>query len=179
MLTERTYLLALSATIGTALAGSDSLRTILQRCAEATVEHLGVAAAAIWTQKPEEHMLELQATAGIYTPLSGLYDFIQVGQGEIGLVAQECQPYVTNAISQDQRLHDKAWAQRVGVVAFAAYPLIVENRSWESWPCLPDVPLPPLRCARCFGSRASWPWGSIAVYCRCPGPLSRQRGAHE
>jgi signal transduction histidine kinase len=128
LLTERTYLLALSATIGTALAGSDSLRTILQRCAEATVEHLGVTAAAIWTQKPEEHVLELQATAGIYTPLSGLYDFIQVGQGEIGLVAQECQPYVTNAISHDQRLQDKAWAQRVGVVAFAAYPLIVENR---------------------------------------------------
>jgi signal transduction histidine kinase len=127
-LTERTYLLALSATIGTALAGSDSLRTILQRCAEATVEHLGVTAAAIWTQKPEEHVLELQATAGIYTPLSGLYDFIQVGQGEIGLVAQECQPYVTNAIAHDQRLQDKAWAQRVGVVAFAAYPLIVENR---------------------------------------------------
>jgi two-component system NtrC family sensor kinase len=128
LLTERTYLLALSATIGTALAGSNSLRTILQRCAEATVEHLGVAATAIWTQKPEEHVLELQATAGIYTPLSGLYDFIQVGQGDIGLVAQECQPYVTNAISHDRRLQDKAWAQRVGVVAFAAYPLIVENR---------------------------------------------------
>ena len=128
LLAERTYLLALSATIGTALAGSDSLRTILQRCAEATVEHLGVAAAAIWTQKPEEHVLELQATAGIYTPVSGLYDFIQVGQGEIGLVAQERQPYITNAISHDQRLQDKAWAQRVGVVAFAAYPLIVENR---------------------------------------------------
>jgi signal transduction histidine kinase len=128
LLAERTYLLSLSATIGTALAGSDSLRTILQRCAEATVEHLGVAAASIWTQKPEDHVLELQATAGIYTPLSGLYDFIQVGQGEIGLVAQECQPYITNAISHDQRLQDKAWAQRVGVVAFAAYPLIVENR---------------------------------------------------
>jgi signal transduction histidine kinase len=128
LLTERTYLLSLSAAVGTALAGSDSLRTILQRCAEATVYHLGIAAAAIWTRKPEADVLELQATAGIYTPLSGLYEFTQVGQGEIGLIAQECRPYVTNAIATDVRLRDKAWAQRVGVVAFAGYPLVVENR---------------------------------------------------
>jgi signal transduction histidine kinase len=127
LLTERAYLLALSAAVGTALAGSDSLRTILQRCAEAMMHHLGVAAAAIWTRKPEGDLLELQAMAGIYTPLSGLA-FTQVGQGEIGLIAQGCQPYVTNAIAADARLHDKAWAQRVGVVAFAGYPLLVENR---------------------------------------------------
>jgi signal transduction histidine kinase len=127
-LTERAYLLALSAAVGTALAGNDSLRTILQRCAEAAVQHLGVAAAAIWTRKPEEHLLELQAMAGIYTPLGGCYEFIQVGQGAIGRIAQECQPYVTNAVVGDPRLPDKAWAQRVGAVAFAGYPLIVENR---------------------------------------------------
>ena len=128
LLTERTYLLALSAAVGTALAGSDSLRTILLRCAEAMVQHLGVAAAAIWTRKPAGDVLELQAMAGIYTPLNSLYEFTQVGQGEIGLMAQACQPYVTNTIAADTRLHDKAWAQRVGVVAFASYPLLVENR---------------------------------------------------
>ena len=128
LLTERAYLLALSAAVGTALAGSDSLRTILQRCAEAMMHHLGVASAAIWTRKPEGDLLKLQAMAGIYTPLSGLYEFTQVGQGEIGLIAQACQPYVTNAIAADARLHNKAWAQRAGVVAFAGYPLLVENR---------------------------------------------------
>ena len=60
--------------------------------------------------------------------MGSCYEFIQVGQGDIGRIAQECQPYVTNAIANDPCLPDKAWAQRVGAVAFAGYPLIVENR---------------------------------------------------
>jgi signal transduction histidine kinase len=128
LLTERTYLLSLSAAIGMALAGNDSLRTILQRCSEAIVQHLGIAAVAIWTRKPEEPILEFQATAGIYTPMMGLYDFVPVGHGTIGLIAQEGQPYITNAISADPRFQEKTWAQRIGIVAFAGYPLIVENR---------------------------------------------------
>lgn len=128
LLAERTHLLALSAEVGAALAGSDSLRTSLQRCAEALVQHLGVAMAGIWTLKPAEHVLEIQASAGIYSPLMIPDGFVPVDKSAIGFIAQERQPYVTNTVRNEPRLCDTAWAQRTGITAFAGYPLVVEDR---------------------------------------------------
>ena len=127
-LDEKTRLLALSADVGTALAGNDSLRTILQRCVEAMVRHLNAALACIWTLQAEANTLEMQANAGIYLHLGGLQGEIPIGTSEIGLIAQERRPYVTNSILADPRISDQAWAERSGLVAFAGYPLTVENR---------------------------------------------------
>jgi transcriptional regulator with GAF, ATPase, and Fis domain len=128
MLAERTHLLALSTTVGAALAGNDSLRTSLQRCAEALVQHLGVAAACIWTLDTEAKVLRMQASAGVYTPLGNIHGSVRVGESAVGVIARECQPYVTNTVLDDTGLPDKAWAQRTGVTAFAGYPLVVEDR---------------------------------------------------
>jgi signal transduction histidine kinase len=128
LLDEKAHLLALSAEVGTALAGSDSLRTSLQRCAEALVQHLGVAVACIWTLKPGAYVLELQANAGIHSPLVTLDGFVPVEKSQLGFIAQKRQPYVTHTILDDSWLHDKAWAQQTGMVAFAGYPLVVEDR---------------------------------------------------
>ena len=127
-LEETTRLLALSADVGTALAGSDSLRTILQRCAEALVEHLNAALACIWTIGEDDQMLEMQASAGIYLHLDGPHGYVPMGNSEIGLIAQERHPYITHNVLEDTRIRDKAWAERTGLVAFAGYPLTVEDR---------------------------------------------------
>ena len=127
-LEEKTRLLALSAAVGTALAGSDSLRTILQRCAEALVEHLNAALACIWTLGEDDQMLEMQASAGIYFHLDGPHGHVPVDNSEIGLIARERHPYITHNVLEDTRIRDKAWAQRTGMVAFAGYPLTVEDR---------------------------------------------------
>src|SRR5688500_6289977 len=126
-LEESTRLLALSADVGTALAGSDSLRTILQRCAEALVEHLNAALACIWTLGEDDQMLEMQASAGIYLHLDGPHGYVPIGNSEIGLIAQERHPYITHNVLEDTRIRDKAWAERTGLVAFAGYPLTVED----------------------------------------------------
>ena len=82
----------------------------------------------IWTLSEEEDVLELQASAGMYTRLDGAYSQIPVGNYKIGLIAQERHPYLTNDIPGDPRIHDKEWAKREGMVAFAGYPLVVEDR---------------------------------------------------
>jgi transcriptional regulator with GAF, ATPase, and Fis domain len=128
VLAEYNDLLALSAAVGTALAGHDSLRTTLQRCAEAMVEHLGVSSAGIWTRQPEAAVLEMQASAGQYLPFNAPDGIITVGQSEVGRIAQDRHPYVTNAVLDDPQVEDKAWAQRMGVMAFAGYPLLIEDR---------------------------------------------------
>ncbi len=43
-------------------------------------------------------------------------------------MALERRPHLTNEVSSDHLLHDKEWARREGVVAFAGHPLLVEER---------------------------------------------------
>jgi PAS domain S-box-containing protein len=99
----------------------------LQRTTEVLVRHLGAAFARIWTLNESEQVLELQASAGLYTHLDGGHSRVPVGQYKIGLIAQERRPHLTNDVLNDAPVSDKAWARREGMVAFAGYPLLVEQ----------------------------------------------------
>lgn len=128
MLAERTRLLSLSATVATALAGSDSLQAILQRCAEALAQHLNVAAACLWTLGAGEKRLALRARAGIHIPVGDLDGAVRVGDATIGGIARQRQAFVSNRVTDDIGLPDGTWLERAGIRAFAGYPLIVEDR---------------------------------------------------
>ena len=136
------HLLSLSATVGTALAGSDSLHGILQRCTEALVQHLGVGSACIWTLDAEGKRLDMQAQAGMYTPVDHVYGSLASGETIIGRIAQERQPYVTTAVINDALLNVSDWAQRTGMTVFAGYPLIVEDRVIGVMAMFADRPFP-------------------------------------
>jgi PAS domain S-box-containing protein len=125
---ERARLAELGRDVGLALTRGDSLRGILQPCAEALVQHLDAALARIWTLGPGEDILVLQASAGLSTRIDGSHSRVPVGRLEIGLIAQERRPQLTNDLLGDPRLSDPGWARREGMVAFAGYPLVVEDR---------------------------------------------------
>src|SRR5208283_1039118 len=127
-LVERARLAALGADIGIALTRGGSLREVLRGCSEAIVQHLDVAFARIWTPNPQQDVLELQASAGMYTHIDGPHGRIPFGHLQIGLIAQERRPHLTNAVIDDPRVGDQEWAQREGMVAFAGYPLVVNDR---------------------------------------------------
>jgi len=128
MLAQTARLALLGAEVGVALTQKADLREILQHCAESMVHHLDAAFARIWTLDRGGTVLELQASAGLYTHLDGPHGRIPVGQFKIGLIAQERRPHLTNAVWDDPRVGDKEWARREGMVAFAGHPLIVEGR---------------------------------------------------
>ncbi len=119
---------ALRAEVSAALAEGGSLRSILQRCTEGLVRHLEAAFARIWTVNEEEDVLELEASAGIYTHLDGPHSRVPLGEYKIGLIAQERRPHLTNDVLDDPRISDKKWAKREGMVSFAGYPLVVEGQ---------------------------------------------------
>ncbi len=127
-LAEKARLTALASDVAVAITRGNHLAQTLQRCAEAFVRHLDAAFARIWTLNDEENVLELQASAGLYTHLDGPHGRVPVGKFKIGLIAQERQPHLTNAVSGDPRVGDQEWARREGMVAFAGYPLLVEDR---------------------------------------------------
>ena len=111
-----------------ALSHPTHLGEILRGCTEAIVRRLDVAFARIWLLNKEENVLELQASAGMYTRLDGSYSRIPVGELKVGWIAREKKAHLTNDVLNDPRVHDKRWARDNGMVAFAGYPLIVEDR---------------------------------------------------
>ncbi|MEG4809729.1 PAS domain S-box protein [Microcoleus sp. F8-D3] len=127
-LAEQLKLSIFTADVGIGLTQNQTLLATLQYCADAVVRHLDAAFARIWTLNEEGNVLELQASAGIYTHIDGAHSRIAVGEFKIGLIALKRQPHITNSVQEDPRIQDKEWAAREGMVAFAGYPLIVDNQ---------------------------------------------------
>ncbi len=120
---------ALRAEVAAALAESGiPLRALLQRSTEATVEHLDAALARVWTLNSAENVLELQASAGLYTDLHDEYARIPVGHLKAGLIAKDRVPHLSNNVQTDEDIGDSEWARREGLVSYVGYPLIVEDR---------------------------------------------------
>jgi PAS domain S-box-containing protein len=124
---EQTRIAAFTVDIGAALTGDGDLRRTLARCAQAMVDHLGAAFGRIWTLNPRENVLELQASAGLYTHLDGEHARVPVGRFKIGLIAEERRPHITNDALADPRVSDRDWARRERMVAFAGHPVVVEG----------------------------------------------------
>lgn len=126
-LLERTRLVQLSSDVGLALTRDGTLAEVLHECAQALVRHLNAAFARIWILNQDQDVLELQASAGIYTNLDGFHSQVPVGKFKIGLIAEQRQPHLTNAVIGDPRIHDQEWARQAKMVAFAGYPLAVKD----------------------------------------------------
>ena len=92
------------------------------------MHHLDAAFARIWTHNEREKVLELQASAGMYTHIDGPHGRVPVGKFKIGLIAEERKPHLTNSVIGDPRVPEQEWARREGLVAFAGYPLIIGDR---------------------------------------------------
>jgi hypothetical protein len=122
---ERHRLATLVADVGVALTGAESLRQGLQQCAEILVRDLNAALARIWTVNEEDKVLELQASAGMYTHLDGGHARVPMGQLKIGRIAENGAPHLTNTLEQDSWVGDPEWVRREGLAAFAGYPLRV------------------------------------------------------
>jgi PAS domain S-box-containing protein len=121
---ERHRLAALVAEVGVALTGAESLRRGLQQCAEILVRDINAAFARIWTVNEADKVLELQASAGMYTHLDGGHARVPMGH-RLGHIAENGEPHLTNTVQQDSWVGDPQWARREGMVAFAGYPLKV------------------------------------------------------
>src|SRR5438874_2635176 len=127
-LLERARLAELTSDVGIALTQSGGLRAMLQLCAEALVRHLDVALARIWTLDDAGEVLELQASAGMYTHIDGAHSHVPLGCYKIGVIARDRRPQLTNQVVGDPQIHDQEWVRREGLVAFAGYPLVLHDR---------------------------------------------------
>jgi two-component system CheB/CheR fusion protein len=126
-LAQRARISAMRAEIGSALTRDDGLQRVLQVCTQSLVDHMGVSFARIWTLNREQNMLELCASAGLYTHLDGPHGRIRLGELKIGRIAETRVPLLTNDVQHDPHISDPQWARREGMVGFAGYPLVVSD----------------------------------------------------
>jgi len=127
-LEERARLAELGAEVGVALTRNIPLPVMLSQSAKCVVRHLDAAFVRIWMVGASGDTLELQASAGMYTHLDGPHSRVPFGSLKIGLIAQERRPHLTNSVIGDASVGDQEWAKREGMVAFAGYPLLVDDR---------------------------------------------------
>jgi PAS domain S-box-containing protein len=72
-----------------------------------------------------EQCLHLMASSGRYTHTDGSHKRVPFGCYKIGRVASGEEPrFLTNDAINDPRIHDKEWARRLNLVAFAGYQLL-------------------------------------------------------
>ncbi len=127
MLLKRANLSAFVADIGIVLTESGPLQTILQRCTEIMIIRLDIVLARIWIYKDYENILELSACTGIYTLSDSPQQRLLPGEFEAGMIAQKRRRHNSNTID-DLHFNDRKWATQKGIVSFAGYPIVVENR---------------------------------------------------
>lgn len=126
-LAERVKLADFRAAVDTVLTQSYTLLELMRGCTDAIVQHLNAAFARIWILNKPENILELQVSSGMYTHIDGPHRCVPVGQLKIGLIAQEGKPHFTNSLQTDPHISHQEWARQEGMIAFAGYPLTVED----------------------------------------------------
>ncbi|HEU0036919.1 MAG TPA: GAF domain-containing protein [Kofleriaceae bacterium] len=113
--------------IGDALTREESLSAALERCTGAMVRNLDAAVARIWTVDEHEQLLELCGSAGVDMPEPALRR-VRFGEHRIGQIAEDGTPYLTNDVATDPTVGANMWTKRERLVAFAGYPLRIEDR---------------------------------------------------
>jgi PAS domain S-box-containing protein len=126
-LKEQAHLHSFCARIGKHLIESRDLADMLRGCTQTMVDDLGAAFARIWILNEQDNVLELQASSGLYTHVNGRHARIPLGSLKIGRIAAERRPTLTNHVIGDPCVPEQEWARREGMVAFAGYPLIIDD----------------------------------------------------
>ncbi len=117
---------ALRADVQAAVSGGAdcSLRSVLQRSAEAIVHRLDSDLARIWTYNDRLNLLELQASAGFSKRLDDRQARLPIGNNAIGRIAQKLTSQLANPVSDEDRLEMFAH----GSESLAGCPLVVDGR---------------------------------------------------
>ncbi|HMJ66335.1 MAG TPA: PAS domain S-box protein, partial [Candidatus Binatia bacterium] len=118
---EQARLAAFGTAVGLTLTRRDSLEVILGRCTSAMVEYLRATLARIWIFDPEEKILKVRATTGLGS---------EAINKKVPAIAAELscgQPTVVNQIAVSGSA-DEEWLQRERIVAYAGYPLTLEDQ---------------------------------------------------
>ena len=138
---EQARLAGFGAEVGLALTRRASLTAILDKCAKAMVQYLNAELAQIFTFDSKSNTFEPAATAGpIFETYPSLHQLpmMRLDSAE----AAEGKPIIVRQLLGSERMVNPEWIKRGGVVAYAAYPLILEEKLLGLMSIFTRAPLP-------------------------------------
>lgn len=122
---EQARLAAFGAEVGLTLTRRDALDALLGGCAKAMLQYLNASVAQVFTFDPRKRVFERRATACIDGKNAG-------GDGpkvKLDLEAlSEGKPVLIKQVVNDARVTDQEWVRQEGLSAYAAYPLVLEEK---------------------------------------------------
>src|SRR5262249_15534496 len=124
---EQARLAAFGAQVGLILTRRDSLDAILQGCAQAMAQYLNASLAQIFTFDNRKRAFEPRAAAGITFDKKPTATELPRVKLEIAPLS-EGQPVLIKQAANDERVSDQEWVRREGIVSYAAYPLMLEDK---------------------------------------------------
>ncbi|HEY1189615.1 MAG TPA: PAS domain S-box protein, partial [Gemmata sp.] len=145
-LMERAQATAARASVAAAVATGGETRAVLRGCCEGLVRELETSFARVWTLAEREPVLELLASAGLYTHTDGPHGRVPLGRFKIGRIAERGQAHISNNLPEDSQIGDQEWVRREGLVAFAGFPLLIEGRVVGVLATFARAPIRPAAC---------------------------------
>jgi signal transduction histidine kinase/DNA-binding response OmpR family regulator len=121
-------LAALVADVAFATTQAVTLPGMLQLCAEALARRLPAALVRVWTLNTNEDTLIHQASAAPEPRPPNPPPAVPLGESGLGRLVRDRRAVLVDAAPTDPAVVDPAWARRERVLAFAAYPLLVDGR---------------------------------------------------
>jgi two-component system cell cycle sensor histidine kinase/response regulator CckA len=124
---EQARLAAFGAQVGLILTRRDSLEAILQGCAQAMAQYLNACLAQIFTFDARKKSFDSRAAAGIcFDKREPGWELPKLGLELAPLMGG--QPVLIKQLANEPRMPDQDWVKREGVVSYAAYPLMLEDK---------------------------------------------------
>ncbi|PZV07770.1 MAG: LuxR family transcriptional regulator [Leptolyngbya sp.] len=92
------------------------------------VEKFDIAFARIWLVEPDQTVLRLVASSGLYTHINGSFARVPMGAYKVGKIAQNRVSFLSNHLADEAWVKDREWAIANNIRGFAGYPLTVGDR---------------------------------------------------
>lgn len=116
------------AEVAGALAEDRPMSELLCATADAMSRHLAVGNVTVWIKSTAGAWLDREWPGRPQPPFGDAYTRLPIGFAEIGRIAEYRRPVVTNDVLNDAELHYRRWSSDQPVVAFAGFPLEVNDQ---------------------------------------------------
>ncbi|PZM81659.1 MAG: hypothetical protein DKT66_20895 [Candidatus Melainabacteria bacterium] len=124
-LVERAELSSFVAETAYVLSQQTNLDETLKQCTSLMTRHLKANVARIWTVGEDgKKELLLRASSANSSSLDPGQKLIKIGEGEIGVVAEQMRPLLTNELEKIVQPESKDWVTADSLTSLAAYPLV-------------------------------------------------------
>ncbi len=114
--------------IAESFSGCLEPESIARTMTEGLVDRFQCAFVRVWLLEPNQTMLRLVASSGMYTHTDGFFGRVPMGSYKVGKIAQNRVSFLSNNLPAEPWVGDREWAIAKNIRGFAGYPLAIGNR---------------------------------------------------